>query len=1035
MTIVGRWAVFLLVHGSALWATTAHALDPSKTFYQYHFYSPAEHLNIPWETLDVVEDHDGFLWLATARGLIRYDGVKAEAFRLVDHAAMLSNRPTRLFVDSRNRLFVASEAGTSVYDGGGFVALRDGPSASTQALAFAEGPGPALWMATESSLLRYDLDDLTAPPRSYALANVNALLVKDKQLYAGGAGTLSTIEGSSINSIALPALYSGNTIRDLELHQGEVWGATRNGLFRVDGKVVVPMNPNGLADPSLNRLLSDRDDNLWFAGPNSHGRLYPDGSQEIVDIVDETFGLTPDITNMYEDSAGRVWHTTRGFGVGAFVDVPVRRTSFTEGLVGTLVTAMTPGDNDDIFVATDQGVSVVTTIGPETIVEGDFSFDRAIRAMAVDADGRLWLGSGHGIHIMERSQGKWAEAEPQIVLDKTVKSISFDSEGEAWIGLSGGMLRGFPGALVSVASAAGLDIESQLVDARGTRWIGSDTGLARVVEGSLAAVDLDDVGPIVGLTSLPDGRIVAASADRGILIETESGWMRYDEGNGLPPVRTVDIEFADDHLWIITTDGVFKTRAPAASDQSGDSLELLPVAGDLILRPAHLVNCCRGENEAAALILDHNMYVATDDGVVQFRTDISSLSEHTARPYVDRLQYADETYPIDSDQLALAQKKSGLQIDYSAVQLTRGGELHFRYRLLGLSDEWIHAGKERIARFFNLPSGEFRFELQTSLRQGEWLDSGTYLKISRPATTFETAWFRFTAWTALVLLGLFLITAWLSFARVRHRQLETRIAERTKELNTINTRLRRANEELVAASESDPLTGLLNRRFLSLPSRAGRLAEHVPNAGLLAIVDVDHLKHVNDAHGHNAGDNVLRDFASVLQSSTREGDLIVRWAGDKFLLLCACDASDPSATLERVHTAIREHAYQAEIGLRVALTSSIGAVRYPLHENETLTRRFNNLLQVADAALYAVKIGGRDGWALLEPGDDEPQRTDAPHQPIDIDFGAGGINRMLQNLVDRGRLTWRASRSTILLTVDDTVTRLPLDTSPAGPTA
>jgi len=171
-----------------------------------------------------------------------------------------------------------------------------------------------------------------------------------------------------------------------------------------------------------------------------------------------------------------------------------------------------------------------------------------------------------------------------------------------------------------------------------------------------------------------------------------------------------------------------------------------------------------------------------------------------------------------------------------------------------------------------------------------------------------------------------------------------------------NRRLAVALEQVRELSERDELTGLANRR--SVMAQLEQAIARCAGGGAplaVALLDVDHFKHVNDTHGHATGDQVLRAFADTVSARLRSSDRMARYGGEEFLLLlpgCA-EATAAAQAADRARLAVEQHGWQALApGLRV--TVSIGvAVCQP---GETATA----LLQRADAALYRAKAEGRN---------------------------------------------------------------------------
>lgn len=177
-----------------------------------------------------------------------------------------------------------------------------------------------------------------------------------------------------------------------------------------------------------------------------------------------------------------------------------------------------------------------------------------------------------------------------------------------------------------------------------------------------------------------------------------------------------------------------------------------------------------------------------------------------------------------------------------------------------------------------------------------------------------------------------------------HAQLERALAEQQA-----------LREELEVASRTDALTGLANRRLFDQRLRFVRSqAARYRRSTSLMLVDVDHFKRVNDAHGHDVGDEVLVGVARRARDGVRDTDLLARWGGEEFVvLLPETDREGALVCAVKLLEAVRAEPFATRVG-SVAVTVSIGVATVgPLAEEV-------DLLRSADQALYRAKDGGRD---------------------------------------------------------------------------
>src|SRR4051812_37845320 len=173
-------------------------------------------------------------------------------------------------------------------------------------------------------------------------------------------------------------------------------------------------------------------------------------------------------------------------------------------------------------------------------------------------------------------------------------------------------------------------------------------------------------------------------------------------------------------------------------------------------------------------------------------------------------------------------------------------------------------------------------------------------------------------------------------------------------LRSLHDELARRNAELELLARTDVLTGLANRRHADdvLRSTIASARRHTRTLSAV-LIDIDRFKSVNDAHGHAAGDAVLREVALRLLDGLREEDTAARWGGEEFLLLLP-DSPDAGVVCERLRSSIASRPIDVHGVLQLGVSASFGWAAWSGEETgEALVAR-------ADVALYAAKAGGRD---------------------------------------------------------------------------
>ncbi|MGL4554693.1 MAG: GGDEF domain-containing response regulator [Gemmataceae bacterium] len=195
-------------------------------------------------------------------------------------------------------------------------------------------------------------------------------------------------------------------------------------------------------------------------------------------------------------------------------------------------------------------------------------------------------------------------------------------------------------------------------------------------------------------------------------------------------------------------------------------------------------------------------------------------------------------------------------------------------------------------------------------------------------------------------------------------------AELKARLNT-GRRILHLQNELIAAREAmrrqatrDGLTGAWNRAAILevLDRELARARREARPVGVV-LTDIDHFKRVNDTHGHQAGDAVLREFVARLSVALRPDDLVGRYGGEEFLIvLPGCDEAALARVCERLRQRVAGEPFRAPDGQPIPVTTSFGAVIHGGHRYDG-----GDLVRSADAALYRAKAAGRDRVEVARP--------------------------------------------------------------------
>ncbi|WP_287595860.1 diguanylate cyclase [Thermomonas sp.] len=953
---------------------SAGALEADKPFSDYVVDSWDVKQGLPQiSVLAMTQDADGYLWFGTQGGLARFDGVRFRRYNPRDTLGVNSNIQA-LLADRQRRLWIGTTLGLLVLEDGRFRRVlptdADGKPAlafSVRALAMTDGrvlvAGAEGVYTPEGGRLRL-LHVLPEPALS--------LLVRPDGLWAGGAGRVYRIRPGTTEAIPLPAA-AGSQVTALAWHHGRIWAGGNRGLFRLQHGAFLGVGTGSA--PTIEAMASDRDDNLWIATSQYLERWR--GGQPIERIQDSRGSIA--IRAIYEDHDGNLWLGSQTEGVARVWNGYTRRLDQSVGLANPLLWAISGAPDGSVWLGTVNGVEVWRDGRIQQAVAGARLPHPEAYSLLAEA-GQVWIGTRAGAAVLRDGRLE----QPAVLAplrNLQINGIVRDRGGRLWFASSDGLfMLGRDHRLLRYGPTEGLaDARIRIVHETrdGRLLVGSTRGLYEWRGGRILALGrqtgLDDEIAVTALLELANGHwLVGSSNGDSLHLFDGKRWHAFGSSRGLP--INIPFHLAEDvgSLWVAGMQGVY--RLPLAQLERALQSPALQLDPQLVInsgfdRPGGQQDkCCNGSGNGRGLLRDGQLWLPTRDGALLVQ--LATAEAGTPRPVrIEAVATQGRAYAAGKDALRLPMDARDLRFDFTvpAFQPTRLPRL--RYRLVGFEQRWRELDNPslRSASYINLPPGDYRFEV-ADFSRADPLAGSARLDVAVPPHLYETLAFRVLA--GLLAVGL----VWLGYLGLRHRYarqrmvLEQLVQERTRDLQAANARLKEI-------SFTDPLTGLHNRRYLTqqIPVdlsfyqrdpdyREGR------EALVIALLDVDHFKVINDTWGHAAGDRVLEQLGQLLGELKRSGDYVARWGGEEFLLVLRPLARGSVASIgERLCSRIAAHRFDLGNGAEHRLTVSVGLVECPLFRDHPDLLGWEQLVTLADRAMYAVKNSGRNGWMGYRP--------------------------------------------------------------------
>lgn len=764
---------------------SAFGLDPNRKLTQYvHRIWQAQQGLPQGGILQIFQTREGYLWLATQTGLVRFDGVR---FQQVED--IVPGAPTNLWTraaseDQRGNLWLGSnESGLFRIGPGGvnqYTTAQGLPSNVIQCLTPARDG--AIWICTESGLARMEVSGdeprIRAVPGA-GIENVRATCEDSSgALWVGGDGPRVAIHtNGQFTSRPLKGLPASASVRALLCSGDSVWAGTTDGLIRIHGNDQRLYDvKDGLGDNFIFSLAAGTSSTLWIGTRNGFSRMR-DGNLESFRPQD---GLSQSTAlSVFEDRESTLWVGTKR-GLNQFVDGRGVPYTVSEGLPSNESGPVLEDRNNAIWAGTlDRGL--VRFDGQEfrTLTTRDGLASDTVYALSQDRDGSLWAGTENGLNQLR---------DGRVIATYNVR-------------------RGLPSNI----------IRSLHQDRAGVLWVGTPKGLASLRNGHFEPAEGAPNDPVVALAEDRDGHIVLAT-ERGVFAGGPSGFHEirsngasvrpvntlYQDNDGLlwmglngGGLRLLDgttissfaardglydgeiygiVQDDQDRLWMACSRGVFSVARSELRKFAAGEIKKVTSAPYSPMDAQRVIEGQSGVTPVLSRTHDGRLWFATIRGLLML--DPSRWQREGSAPMVviaDPIVNGHREPPARIANLPPGQKN--IEFSYAGLAYYLPTRLRFRYMLEGYDRDWIEADNRREAFYTNLPPGNFRFRVTACNADNLCNEQGATVAFFLAPRFYQQAWF----WplVALALAGL----GWLGY-QLRIRRLRERydliLAERSR---------------------------------------------------------------------------------------------------------------------------------------------------------------------------------------------------------------------------------------------------------------
>ncbi len=771
-----------MLAGVLIARTCAFALNPALDVGQYaHTAWKIRDGFAKGSILSIAQTPDGYLWLGTAFGLYRFDGVRNVLWQPPPDQQLPSSTVTTLVAARDGTLWIGTRNGLASWRNSKLTQYAE--LAGLHVFALVEDDEGSIWAGTNGSpgppdgkLCEIRNGDVRCHPEMGGIGRGVFGLHKDGKgnLWVGLETGVWRWRPGPPEFYAVPGLPNGRMQGMADGEDGALLIAGTGAIMRLaDGKAeAVYRFPTARRGFRFLRMLRDRDGGVWV-GPAGRGIVHI--HQGRTDVFSELDGLSGnDIYDLFEDREGNIWVGTIN-GLDRFRELPVVTYSRNQGLSEIPWGGMLAARDGSVWFATLNGLNRLshgqvavyrqhrTARGQEVVGSG--LPDEGVGSLFQDSRGRIWVSTLTGIGYLENdrfirtaapgglvssltedaSENLWIANRELGLLrlsqdnvfpipwatfgrkDPAVVLVPDLLHGGLWLGFSRGGIVWFRDGHVrsSYSATNGLGegtVNHLRFDSEGALWVATEGGLARLKDGHIAT--------LTSKSGLPCDAVQWTMED-----DAQSVWL-------MMPCGLVRIARSELDTLASAADKTPRTIRTTVFDSS-DGLRTLAVIGDYTPRVAKSA--------------DGNLWFSVPDGISVIdphQLPVNKLPPpvHIEKVIADRKDYRDNLSGDAPSNPSLPPLVRELEIDYTALSLVAPEKVLFRYKLEGWDQDWQDAGTRRQTFYSNLPPRKYTFRVKACNNSGVWNQAGTSLDFSIAPAYYQTYWFRLSCFGAFVAL-------------------------------------------------------------------------------------------------------------------------------------------------------------------------------------------------------------------------------------------------------------------------------------------
>jgi ligand-binding sensor domain-containing protein/signal transduction histidine kinase len=732
----------------------------------------------------IVQTRDGYIWLGTDGGLVRFNGETFTAFT-TETGSLEDNEVWALLEDGGGGLWIGTY-------GGGLTLLKDGQFRTfTSAdglpddviMSLSKDREGGIWMRTPRGLGRYSGGVFTRITTRDGLPEAHATAVCGSSPEGVLAATRSGIYRLADNRFEpVPSMSSGNAEADYLLcaSDGAVWVGLSTGLIeRYKGGVTTTFRSPPDAGSQIHFLYEDPHGGVWAAW-GKRITSFRNGAFETVAVEGGPAALGR-AYSLCMDREGGVWVGLQSNGVARLRSSEISTLSVEQGLPDERTRAVFEDRRGDIWIGTADGLAryhegrITTWRRVQGTILGD------VRSIAEDSKGTLWISSGRDLLRFEDGHfvpvpGWGAVAEIEVLFKDPTGKMWIATDGAGLFEYSGGGFRNY-----RAPDGLGSDhVRAIMADRSGVLWISTfGSGVSKFINGTFTTVSVngglagdrvvamheDEEGALWfatrrGLSRLKDGAFFTWTSKSGML--TDFVYAVIDDGRG--------------NFWFSSAQGLFKVgKRELRGFAAGAVKRIVPVAYGVKDGLQTLAGNL-GNQPVALKTSSGDLLFTTMKGLVVVQPDRIGATTFLPPVYIDKVIINKQEQPPNR-YVQIPAGAGDIEIHYAALSYSAPEKMRFRYILESVDQDWIDAGGRRFTYYANLRPGKYRFRVTAGKADGARNETGASFSFYLKPPFYRTSSFAVVVVSSVLLLAVLMY--WLRVRSLRARYSAV-LAERNR---------------------------------------------------------------------------------------------------------------------------------------------------------------------------------------------------------------------------------------------------------------